>query len=69
MYAAPLQSAQLKSDHVASLIDALPATADKTLSHKAAVEAAKEAYEALSEAEKTLVAVDKAAKLQPPWTG
>ncbi len=61
---APLQSAQLKSDHVASLIDALPATADITLSHKAAVEAAKEAYEALSEAEKTLVAVDKAAKLQ-----
>ncbi len=54
---------QVAADAVVVLFDALPAVADITLEDKAAIEAARAAYDALTDEQKALVAPEDLAKL------
>ena len=54
---------QQEADAVVVLFDALPAVADITLEDKAAIEAARAAYDALTDDQKALVSAEELAKL------
>ena len=61
--AADAAANQAAADAVAEMINALPAAADVTVDDKDAIEAARAAYEALTDAQKALIDTDTLAKL------